>query len=130
MAETIAAITGLSSAEAAAFLEMAGGDVDMAVSLALDMGGAVAQQTAPEPTATSHPAHTLLFGAKPVSPAWLDQGFEFSLAPESRCGLLQGKPVASGGDVIPSATVAPQVAPGATHGRHLEYLVQGRGFLS
>jgi len=36
-------------------------------------------------------AHAALFGSEAAPPPWIEQGFEFSAAPESRCGLLQGK---------------------------------------
>ena len=95
-ADQVAAITGLPAAEAASFLEMAGGNVEAAVALFFDMGGAMGG--APPPPAVSaassspqSPAHTLLFGGTAAPPAWLDQGFEFSDDPSSCCGLLQGK---------------------------------------
>ncbi|EOD16960.1 hypothetical protein EMIHUDRAFT_244613 [Emiliania huxleyi CCMP1516] len=71
MADSVAAITGLDPAQAASYLEMAGGDVEMAVQLFFSMAEGEPAAAAPPP--------------------WIEQGFEFSAAPESRCGLLQGK---------------------------------------
>ena len=97
MADQVAAITGLPPTEAANFLEMAGGNVEAAVALFFDMGGPMGGGGAPPPPSQSagsspqSPEHTLLFGGTPAPPAWLEQGFEFSNDPASRCGLLQGK---------------------------------------
>lgn len=95
MADQVAAITGLPPGEAANFLEMAGGNVEAAVALFFDMGGAMGGAPPPPPAAVSSspqsPAHTVLFGGSPAPPAWLEQGFDFSTDPISRVGLNQGK---------------------------------------
>ena len=98
MADSVAAITGLDPAQAASYLEMAGGDVEMAVQLFFSMAegepAAVAAGGGGGGGGTAHagtPAHAALFGSEAAPPPWIEQGFEFSAAPESRCGLLQGK---------------------------------------
>lgn len=100
------AITGLSESEATNFLEMAGGNIDAAVSLFFDMGGA--SGGAPMDTgvsgsfgATDMPAsgiwqapfdwYTAVWPeAKPIHDAWLTQGLTFAEQADSRVGLLQG----------------------------------------
>eukprot|EP00312_Isochrysidales_sp_CCMP1244_P033232 CAMPEP_0202746422 /NCGR_PEP_ID=MMETSP1388-20130828/8140_1 /ASSEMBLY_ACC=CAM_ASM_000864 /TAXON_ID=37098 /ORGANISM="Isochrysis sp, Strain CCMP1244" /LENGTH=549 /DNA_ID=CAMNT_0049413683 /DNA_START=26 /DNA_END=1675 /DNA_ORIENTATION=+ len=53
-------------------------------------GGGTAHAGTPAAHAGT-PAHAALFGSEAAPPPWIEQGFEFSAAPESRCGLLQGK---------------------------------------
>jgi len=99
MADTVAAITGLGPEEAANFLEMAGGDVEAAVSLFFEMGsgggGAAFGGPTPPPQSLSatpvSPVHALLFGSALAPPSWLEQGLVFSTDILSRCGLTQEK---------------------------------------
>ena len=97
MADELAAITGMDPSEAAGFLEMAGGSLDMAVSMYFEMqgggggGGALSDLPSTGPPGPGSAAHKILFGDGAVPDAWLEQGFEFSSAAQSRCGLVQGK---------------------------------------
>ena len=103
MADMLAAITGMSPEECAGFLEMAGGDVETAVSLYYSMqdgggggGGGTTQPSAgggatPASAGPTSPAHRTLFGTGAVPDAWLDQGFEFSSDANSACGINQHK---------------------------------------
>ena len=94
MADTVSSITGLSLEEAASFLEMAGGNAEAAVALYFDMGsGPAAATTSSTPSSTppQSPCHSVLFGSAAAPASWLDQGFEFSSDPQSRCGLVQHK---------------------------------------
>ena len=92
--DQVVAITGLSPEEAGSFLEMAGGNVEMAVALFFDMGSGAGSAGLPpvsptaSPTADS-PAHALLFGSAIAPRAWIEQGFEFSTDAHSRCGIIQ-----------------------------------------
>eukprot|EP00927_Polykrikos_kofoidii_P049741 TRINITY_DN43761_c0_g1_i1.p1 TRINITY_DN43761_c0_g1~~TRINITY_DN43761_c0_g1_i1.p1 ORF type:complete len:563 (-),score=108.59 TRINITY_DN43761_c0_g1_i1:108-1727(-) len=102
-AEQLAAITGMPSSEAAQFLEMAGGDVETAVSLYFEMGGAAGGDGgggggdggfgggAAVPMVVSTPAQAVLFGNEAPPTSWTEQGFEFSTDPASACGLIQHK---------------------------------------
>jgi hypothetical protein len=98
MADTVAAITGLSAEEAASYLEMAGGNVESAVALYFDMAGgggggmaAAAPPAVPSGASAWPPCHTILFGAAAAPASWLEQGFELSSEPDSRCCLVQHK---------------------------------------
>jgi len=100
-AEQLAAMTGLPLAEAAQYIEMAGGDVEAAVSLYFDMGAgdgggggdgiAAGGAGANEATAPPSPAQALVFGTQPVPASWSQQGFEFSPEQATACCLLQHK---------------------------------------
>lgn len=95
-AEELSAITGLPPEEASQFLEMAGGNLEAAVSLFFEMGGGGgdAMMGAPggSPTFTPPtPAHGMLFGDDAAPASWLDQGFEFSEDPTSCIGVVQHK---------------------------------------
>jgi hypothetical protein len=94
-ADDVAAITGLPPEEAAGFLEMAGGNVETAIALFFEMGTASAAplsaSAAPSAPSSCSPVHAMLFGSAAAPSAWIDQGFEFSPEPNSRCGLLQAK---------------------------------------
>lgn len=85
---TLSGITGLPTDQAAMYLEMSGGNLDMAVSIFFDGGGGggggsmgadgqgagssdVGAFDAPTP------AHALLFGPSPAPSSWADQGFEW-----------------------------------------------------
>lgn len=95
MADMLAAITGMPAEEAAGFLEMAGGNVEQAVSMYFEMqgggGGGFQAPAAPSGPPARNPAHQVMFGSSPVPPAWLDQGFEFSTDQTSACGINQHK---------------------------------------
>lgn len=89
-------MTGLPPEEAAQFLEMAGGNLEAAVSLFFDMnagGGAPAPAAAApaSPAAVVSPAQSLVFGSEPPPPAWAGQGLDFSKEPGEGCCLLQEK---------------------------------------
>lgn len=95
-AEELSAITGLPTAEAESFLEMAGGSLEAAVSLFFSMnegGGApdVAMEGSGVTFVPPSPAHAVLFGDEPAPASWLDQGFEFSSDATSACGIVQHK---------------------------------------
>eukprot|EP00036_Acanthoecidae_sp_10tr_P015979 CAMPEP_0206290282 /NCGR_PEP_ID=MMETSP0106_2-20121207/2541_1 /ASSEMBLY_ACC=CAM_ASM_000206 /TAXON_ID=81532 /ORGANISM="Acanthoeca-like sp., Strain 10tr" /LENGTH=522 /DNA_ID=CAMNT_0053720841 /DNA_START=68 /DNA_END=1636 /DNA_ORIENTATION=- len=89
-------ITGLPVEQATMYIEMAGGNLETAVSLFFDNagGGAAAAEAGdggrPAP-ADWAPAHTLLFGVSAVPASWADQGFEFGESEESRLCILQKK---------------------------------------
>jgi hypothetical protein len=79
---------------------MAGGSVDMAVSLFFEMqggggggfgGGDASPAGAAASGAPTSPVHRLLFGGEAAPPSWIEQGFTFSRELESRLGLTQEK---------------------------------------
>eukprot|EP00929_Paragymnodinium_shiwhaense_P002611 TRINITY_DN102911_c0_g1_i1.p1 TRINITY_DN102911_c0_g1~~TRINITY_DN102911_c0_g1_i1.p1 ORF type:complete len:536 (+),score=109.83 TRINITY_DN102911_c0_g1_i1:91-1698(+) len=99
-AEELSAITGLPAEEAAGFLEMAGGNLEVAVQLFFDMGGAGGGGgggdgggDVPMSAAFQAPssAHSLLFGDSPAPAAWSEQGFEFSSEAATGACIIQHK---------------------------------------
>eukprot|EP00038_Savillea_parva_P012760 m.206776 g.206776 ORF g.206776 m.206776 type:complete len:532 (+) comp23479_c0_seq1:99-1694(+) len=95
---TLSGITGLPADQAAMYLEMSGGNLDMAVSIFFDGGGGggggsmgADGQGAGSSDAGAFdaptPAHALLFGPSPAPPSWADQGFQWSDA--TGVGLTQ-----------------------------------------
>lgn len=99
-AEQLAAMTGLPLAEAGQYLEMAGGNLEAAVSLYFDMGAgdgggddgfATAANDVPAEMDAPSVAHTLMFGSEPAPPSWSGQGFEFSPEPSMASCILQHK---------------------------------------
>lgn len=89
-------ITGMSPEEAQNFLAMAGGNLEGAVSLFFDMGGAVGGAPAPAPVPTGGWAPPDWFTfiwpeKKDIPPSWLEQGIQFSDKHNEKLGLLQPK---------------------------------------
>lgn len=101
-AEELSAVTGMPAAEAAQFLEMAGGDLEAAVSLYFEMGAGGGGGDVPMGDAgfggggaaaflPPTPAHTLLFGDEAAPASWQEQGFQFSEDPACAMGVVQHK---------------------------------------
>lgn len=80
MAENFVAITGASMQEARMYLEMAGGDLDTAIAIFFDGGGA-APIAIQEQGWVKPDWYSLVWpGKNPIPDKWLEQGFEFSSA--------------------------------------------------
>jgi len=97
-AEELSAITGLPPEQASQFLEMAGGNLEAAVSLFFEIGGGGGDETmgvsegVGSPTFTPPtPAHGILFGDDVAPESWLGQGFQFSDDPAASIGIVQHK---------------------------------------
>ena len=88
MADQFAALTGASADVAAMYIEMAGGSVDVAISLFFDSGGAPPAAPAASPESTA-PHWWRVISESPTLPGcWLEQGIAFKGAAAGPwCGL-------------------------------------------
>ena len=108
-AENFTAMTGCSLAEAEMYLEMAGGSMDIAVSLYFDQGGGGGAAPPVQSAASMPPFFEDIWGRNvaEIPPSWL-QPLEFSTVPGNRFGLLQPKNGPCGVLAILQATLAVQ----------------------
>mmetsp|Transcript_7588 Transcript_7588/g.12263 ORF Transcript_7588/g.12263 Transcript_7588/m.12263 type:complete len:506 (+) Transcript_7588:249-1766(+) len=89
MVDQLAAMTGLSEAEASQYMEMAGGDVEGAINLFFSMSGGGFEGGASEPSSDSNwPEYAKLVFSGALGEAWKQQGLVFG-GGGSDIGLVQ-----------------------------------------